>query len=80
MAEELTMPALGIAMTEGLVLEWMVDEGEAFEEGEALVRIETDKAQTDVVAPFAGVLLEHLAAEETEVPVGGPIASLRRAE
>jgi len=79
MPEQFTMPALGIAMTEGFVLEWVVDEGEAFVEGDALLRIETDKAQTDVPAPFSGILVKRLVAEETEVPVGHPIAVLQRA-
>lgn len=73
------MPALGIAMTEGFVLEWVIGEGESFIEGDPLLRIETDKAQTDVPAPFSGVLVKHLVAVETEVPVGNPIALLRRA-
>jgi 2-oxoglutarate dehydrogenase E2 component (dihydrolipoamide succinyltransferase) len=78
MFEELKMPALGIAMTEGVIVEWMLDEGEAFDEGEVLVRIETDKAQADLPAPFSGILVTHLVQEDAEVPVGEPIAIVRR--
>ena len=78
MAEQFAMPAFGIAMTTGVILEWMVDEGEQFQEGEALVRVGTDKAEVDVPAPFSGVLVRHLVSEEAEVPVGEPIASLER--
>lgn len=78
MPEEFTMPALGIAMTEGFVLEWIVGEGEMFDAGDPLLRIETDKAQADVPAPFRGVLVKQLVPVETEVPVGKPIALLRR--
>lgn len=76
MSEVFKMPALGITMTEGVVLEWLKQEGDSFEEGETLVMVETDKVEVEVPAPFAGTVVKHLVDEQTEVPVGESIATL----
>jgi pyruvate dehydrogenase E1 component alpha subunit len=71
-----TMPALGLTMTEGTIHAWLKRIGEPVGKDEPLVAVETDKAVMDVVAPAAGVLGEVLAREGERVPVNGVIGYL----
>ncbi len=73
MATVVSMPKLGFDMAEGLLVRWVKAEGEAVETGEVLAEIETDKATVEVEAEASGVILKHLAAENTSVPIGAPI-------
>ncbi len=56
MATEFLMPKLGLTMEEGTILEWLIADGAAVEVGAAILRIETDKTETDVEAASAGRL------------------------
>jgi pyruvate dehydrogenase E2 component (dihydrolipoamide acetyltransferase) len=56
MATEFLMPKLGLTMEEGTIAEWLVAEGETVESGTPVLRIETDKTETDVEAAFSGRL------------------------
>ena len=56
MATEFLMPKLGLTMEEGTILEWLIADGAAVEVGAAILRIETDKTETDVEAATAGRL------------------------
>jgi len=56
MATEFLMPKLGLTMEEGTVLEWLVDDGAAVEPGTPVLRIETDKVESDVEAVGSGRL------------------------
>ena len=58
------MPKLGLTMEEGLIAEWLVPDGGEVTNGMAVLRIETDKTETDVEAPRAGAL--HFAADVGE--------------
>ena len=73
MATVINMPKLGFDMAEGLLVRWVKAEGETVEIGEVLAEIETDKATVEVEAETGGVILKHLAAENTSVPIGAPI-------
>lgn len=64
------MPALGVAMTEGLVLRWLKQPGEAVAEGEPILEIETDKSTVEVPSPAHGRVGPLLAAEGDMVPTG----------
>ncbi len=79
MATVINMPKLGFDMAEGLLVRWMKAEGEAVESGEVLAEIETDKATVEVEAEASGVILKHLAAENTSVPIGAPITVIGEA-
>ena len=68
------MPQLGETVFEGTVARWLKRPGDAVERQEALLDISTDKIDTEVPAPAAGVLLEILAAEGATVEVGAVIA------
>ena len=56
MATEFTMPKLGLTMEEATILEWLVADGQAVSAGSAVMRIETDKVETDVEISTDGVL------------------------
>lgn len=56
MATEFLMPKLGLTMEEGTIAEWLVDDGQAVESGAAVLRIETDKTETDIEASASGRL------------------------
>ncbi|MFM8484329.1 MAG: biotin/lipoyl-containing protein, partial [Actinomycetota bacterium] len=60
MATEFLMPKLGLTMEEGTILEWLVADGTAIQPGMPVLRIETDKVESDVEANAAGRL--HLSA------------------
>lgn len=69
----LTMPKMSMTMTEGTVVAWLKQPGEAVREGEAVLEVATDKVDMEVESPYEGVLA-RIAAEEGEiVPVGEPL-------
>jgi 2-oxoglutarate dehydrogenase E2 component (dihydrolipoamide succinyltransferase) len=70
------LPKMGESITEGTILNWLVDEGESFEEGDILVEVGTDKVDNEVPAPFAGTMKVHLAATGDVVEIGKPVARL----
>ena len=55
------MPKLGINMTQGVIVNWLVREGSPVQKGQPLVEIETDKATQEVEAPESGVLARIVA-------------------
>jgi pyruvate dehydrogenase E2 component (dihydrolipoamide acetyltransferase) len=69
MPTELTMPKLGLTMTSGTLVRWLVEDGQLVSAGQALFEIETDKAVAEVKAPVAGVL-RIVAPPGTVLPVG----------
>ncbi|MCH7611143.1 MAG: 2-oxo acid dehydrogenase subunit E2 [Chloroflexi bacterium] len=73
MATVINMPKLGFDMAEGLLVRWMKAEGDAVEQGEVLAEIETDKATVEVESEATGIILKHLVAENSIVPIGAPI-------
>ena len=68
------MPQLGETVFEGTVARWLKQPGEPVQRQEPLLDITTDKIDTEVPAPAAGILLKILAAEGTTVQVGSVIA------
>ncbi|MEM1094309.1 MAG: 2-oxoglutarate dehydrogenase, E2 component, dihydrolipoamide succinyltransferase [Bacteroidota bacterium] len=73
---EVTMPKMGESITEGTVLEWHKQIGDTVEMDETLLEIGTDKVDTEVPSPEAGVLAEILVEEGATVEVGTVIAVL----
>src|SRR5579862_4189334 len=73
MAVVIQMPKLGHTMTEGTVLKWHKHAGDKIREGEAVLTVETDKAEVEIEAPAAGVLAKLIAADGVKVPVGGAL-------
>ncbi|GMQ97732.1 MAG: 2-oxoglutarate dehydrogenase, E2 component, dihydrolipoamide succinyltransferase [Acidimicrobiia bacterium] len=76
MAVTITMPQLGETVTEGTILAWVKQIGEYVAEDDILVEISTDKVDTEIPSPAAGVLTEILIAAGTTVEVGTPLAVL----
>jgi len=74
MVTDVVMPRYSLTMEKGTVVKWLKKEGEAVEKGEPLVEVEADKVTTEVESPISGILLRICASEETEVPVGEPLA------
>ncbi len=64
------MPALGVAMSEGLLLQWLKAPGDAVGKGEPIMEIETDKTTVEVESPVDGVLGPQLFEPGAVVPVG----------
>lgn len=60
MATFVAMPKLGMNMTEGTIVEWLVKEGAQVESGQIIMAIETDKATQEVEAPSSGILARIL--------------------
>ncbi|HEU4322155.1 MAG TPA: dihydrolipoamide acetyltransferase family protein [Roseiflexaceae bacterium] len=80
MPTEINMPQLGESVVEGTISKWLKRPGERVEKYEALLEVMTDKVDTEVPAPEAGVLREILVPEGQTVRVGTLIALLDGAE
>ncbi|HYX93780.1 MAG TPA: 2-oxoglutarate dehydrogenase, E2 component, dihydrolipoamide succinyltransferase [Geodermatophilus sp.] len=74
MPTSVTMPALGESVTEGTVTRWLKQEGEQVEVDEPLLEVSTDKVDTEIPSPAAGVLSRILVAEDETVEVGAELA------
>ena len=74
MPTSVTMPALGESVTEGTVTRWLKQEGEQVEVDEPLLEVSTDKVDTEIPSPAAGVLSKILVAEDETVEVGAELA------
>jgi len=71
MIEKLGMPKWGLSMTEGRVIDWLVEEGAEIAVGDEVAEVETEKINGVVEAPVAGVLRRRVAASDDVIPVGG---------
>ncbi|MDR0592814.1 MAG: hypothetical protein LBG60_06065, partial [Bifidobacteriaceae bacterium] len=76
MSQPVPMPPLGESVTEGTVTQWLKKVGDAVAVDEPLVEISTDKVDTEIPSPFAGVLLEILVPEDEVAEVGAVLALL----
>src|SRR5881227_1831549 len=74
MAVSVTLPALGESVTEGTVTRWLKAEGERVEADEPLLEVSTDKVDTEIPSPAAGVLTSIKVAEDETVEVGSELA------
>lgn len=72
---EIRIPQASMAMTEGVVVEWLTLDGDSVAEGQALYLLEADKAQLEVESPAAGTI-RHRAETDTAYPVGHVVAIL----
>jgi len=74
MAFSVQMPALGESVTEGTVTRWLKQEGDTVELDEPLLEVSTDKVDTEIPSPAAGVLTKIVAHEDDTVEIGGELA------
>ncbi|PRP67062.1 dihydrolipoamide acetyltransferase family protein [Nonlabens agnitus] len=70
------LPKMGESITEGTILNWLVQEGESFAEGDILVEVGTDKVDNEVPAPCDGTMVKHLFGNGDVVEIGEPIAQI----
>jgi 2-oxoglutarate dehydrogenase E2 component (dihydrolipoamide succinyltransferase) len=78
MATEVIMPQLGESVVEGTVGRWLIAEGETIEEYQPLLEVETDKVNTEIPSPAAGILLKVLVPEGATVGAGTVLALIGR--
>jgi pyruvate/2-oxoglutarate dehydrogenase complex dihydrolipoamide acyltransferase (E2) component len=71
--EEIFVPAVGMAMDNVVLLEWLKNPGDAVNAGDVIAIIETDKTTMDIAAETSGTLGAHRYALNAEVPAGQTI-------
>ncbi|MBC5646788.1 dihydrolipoyl dehydrogenase [Christensenella tenuis] len=74
MGDFITMPKLGMTMTEGKIVKWLACEGERIGKGDSIFEVETDKTSLEADALTGGVLLKIYRKEGETVPVNSPVA------
>lgn len=72
----LTLPKIGVNMTEAIIVRWLIKEGEFIEEGQTILEAETDKATQDIPSTKSGVLAMIIAEPGKTVQTQEPIAVL----
>jgi pyruvate dehydrogenase E2 component (dihydrolipoamide acetyltransferase) len=71
----INIPKLGVSMTEGTLVHWMVADGDTVAPGDVLYRLETDKVENDIEAPVGGVV-RCTGLEGETYPVGAQIGAI----
>ena len=71
---EVVLPALGESVTEGTVTRWLKKVGDTVAVDEPLVEVSTDKVDTEIPSPVAGVLQQILVQEDETIEVGAVLA------
>jgi pyruvate/2-oxoglutarate dehydrogenase complex dihydrolipoamide acyltransferase (E2) component len=75
MSTQVLLPKIGFSMNEGTLSEWLVADGQAVSEGQALYALESDKSVQEIEAPASGTL--KIIAQEGEVyQVGAVLAEI----
>ncbi|HEX4056686.1 MAG TPA: 2-oxoglutarate dehydrogenase, E2 component, dihydrolipoamide succinyltransferase [Galbitalea sp.] len=76
MSQSVNLPALGESVTEGTVTRWLKKVGDRVEVDEPLLEVSTDKVDTEIPSPIAGVIEAILVAEDETVEVGTPLVTI----
>ncbi len=76
MSESVNLPALGESVTEGTVTRWLKNVGDHVEVDEPLLEVSTDKVDTEIPSPIAGIIEAILVAEDETVEVGTPLVTI----
>ena len=74
MTFSVTMPALGESVSEGTVTRWLKAEGDHVAMDEPLLEVSTDKVDTEIPSPVAGILQKIVVGIDQTVPVGAELA------
>src|ERR1700712_5753842 len=80
MSESVNFPALGESVTEGTVTRWLKNVGDRVEVDEPLLEVSTDKVDTEIPSPVAGIIEAILVAEDETVEVGTPLVTIGTGE
>lgn len=73
----ITIPAVGVAMTEAAILRWLVGIGDVVAEGQHVAEVETDKVVMELESPAAGVITEILVEPGVNIEVNVPVATIK---
>lgn len=73
---EVQLPKLGESIQSATIVQWLKEEGDAVMKDEPILEVSTDKVNSEIPAPCAGVLTEKLAGEGQEIDVGGALAKI----
>jgi pyruvate dehydrogenase E2 component (dihydrolipoamide acetyltransferase) len=76
MSESVNLPALGESVTEGTVTRWLKNVGDRVEVDEPLLEVSTDKVDTEIPSPIAGIIEAILVAEDETVEVGTALVTI----
>ena len=76
MSESVNLPALGESVTEGTVTRWLKNVGDRVEVDEPLLEVSTDKVDTEIPSPIAGVIEAILVQEDETVEVGTALVTI----
>ena len=76
MSESVSLPALGESVTEGTVTRWLKNVGDRVEVDEPLLEVSTDKVDTEIPSPIAGVVEAILVQEDETVEVGTALVTI----
>ncbi|MCU1546848.1 MAG: sucB, partial [Homoserinimonas sp.] len=76
MSQSVNLPALGESVTEGTVTRWLKNVGDRVEVDEPLLEVSTDKVDTEIPSPIAGVIESILVQEDETVEVGTPLVTI----
>jgi 2-oxoglutarate dehydrogenase E2 component (dihydrolipoamide succinyltransferase) len=76
MSESVNLPALGESVTEGTVTRWLKSVGDRVEVDEPLLEVSTDKVDTEIPSPIAGIIEAILVAEDATVEIGTPLVTI----
>ncbi|MFZ2357761.1 MAG: biotin/lipoyl-containing protein, partial [Anaerolineae bacterium] len=79
MATNVIMPQLGESVVEGTISRWLVQVGDTVEQYRPIMEVSTDKVDTEVPAPVAGVVLKLYHPEGATVHAGTVIAAIGQA-
>jgi pyruvate/2-oxoglutarate dehydrogenase complex dihydrolipoamide acyltransferase (E2) component len=71
----ISIPKLGVAMTEGILQKWLVADGESVAQGDVLYILETDKVESEIEAPTGGQL-RHIGEEGETYAVGVQVGEI----
>ncbi len=80
MATQVILPKLGQTMEEGVIVEWLVSEGDTVGRGDVLFNLESDKAVLEVECRTKGLVRKILVEPGAKVPVGTPVAIIGAAD
>ncbi|MGN6125937.1 MAG: 2-oxoglutarate dehydrogenase, E2 component, dihydrolipoamide succinyltransferase [Humibacter sp.] len=76
MSESVSLPALGESVTEGTVTRWLKNVGDRVEVDEPLLEVSTDKVDTEIPSPIAGIIEQILVQEDETVEVGTALVTI----
>lgn len=76
MTTDVLLPKIGFSMTEGVLTEWLVEDGAAVEEGQPIYSLESDKSINEVESPASGTLKILMQPSDDPIAVGTKVGEI----